>query len=86
MNGAGPRFRRRADGVFGDHAEELDSKATAACAEAPNWQPLQSIPVGLRANTVLDFVSQVKTALGGRRGRLGGESESLYRAGLVYPC
>ena len=49
----------------GGDAEPLDQKAPATCSEKPNWQPEQSIPVDIRADTALDFVSQMKTALGG---------------------
>jgi hypothetical protein len=49
----------------GGDAEPLDQQAPAICSEKPNWQPEQSIPVDIRADTALDFVSQMKTALGG---------------------
>lgn len=52
-------------GLFGEQGEELDAKAPAACSESPNWQPVQSIPVDIRADTAVEFVSKVKGALGG---------------------
>jgi hypothetical protein len=54
-----------AGGLFGDFAEQVDQKAPATCAEPPNWQPAKSIPTDIRADTALDFVAQVKGALGG---------------------
>ena len=48
----------------GSEAEELSGGGAASCTEKPTIKPASSVPVTINADSALDFVQKMKSALG----------------------